>query len=125
MDENENRNQEQELDMNHLMKIRREKLEELKQKGKDPFEVTKYDRDYTAGEIKTNYERFAQKDVSIAGRIIAKRIMGKASFCTVQDADEKIQSYISINDLGEESYQEFKTYDIGDIIGIKGFVFKN
>lgn len=124
MDENENRNQEQELDMNHLMKIRREKLEELKKKGKDPFEVTKYDRDYTAGEIKTNYERFAQKDVSIAGRIIAKRIMGKASFCTVQDADEKIQSYISINDLGEESYQEFKTYDIGDIIGIKGFVFK-
>lgn len=124
MDENENRNQEQELDMNHLMKIRREKLEELKKKGKDPFEVTKYDRDHTAGEIKANYEMFAEKDVSVAGRIIAKRIMGKASFCTIQDADEKIQSYVSINDLGEESYQEFKTYDIGDMIGIKGFVFK-
>ncbi len=124
MDENENRNQEQELDMNHLMKIRREKLEELKKKGKDPFEVTKYDRDHTAGEIKANYEMFAEKNVSVAGRIIAKRIMGKASFCTIQDADEKIQSYVSINDLGEESYQEFKTYDIGDMIGIKGFVFK-
>lgn len=116
--------QEQELDINQLMKIRREKLEELQQKEKNPFAVTKYNRTHTAGQIKANYEEFEQKDVMVAGRIIAKRIMGKASFCTIQDCDEKIQSYVSINDLGEESYKEFKTYDIGDIIGITGFVFK-
>ena len=124
MQENQNNNQEQELDMNHLMQIRREKLEELQKEGKDPFAITKFDRTNTAGEIKANYEAFEQKDVAVAGRIMAKRIMGKASFCTIQDSDEKIQSYVSINDLGEESYKAFKTYDIGDIIGIKGFVFK-
>ena len=76
--------------------------------------------------FESNYESFENKDVSIAGRIIAKRIMGKASFCTIQDCDEKIQSYVSINDLGEEAYKSFKTWDIGDIIGIKGFeVFSN
>ena len=124
MEQNNNNEQNEELDMNHLMEIRREKLKELQEAGKNPFEITKYDRTNTAGEIKANYEAFEQKDVSIAGRIIAKRIMGKASFCTIQDCDEKIQSYVSINDLGEESYKLFKTYDIGDIIGIKGFVFK-
>ena len=125
MQENENNNiVEEELDINHLMKIRREKLEELQNAGKNPFEITKYDRTQTAGEIKSNYEKYEEKDVAVAGRIIAKRIMGKASFCTIQDNDEKIQSYVSINDLGEENYKEFKTYDIGDIIGIKGFVFK-
>ena len=117
-------NQEQELDLNQLMKIRREKLKELQETGKDPFEITKFNRTNTAGEIKSNYERFEQKDVTVVGRIIAKRIMGKASFCTIQDCDERIQSYVSINDLGEESYKLFKTYDIGDIIGITGFVFK-
>ena len=120
----DNNNQEQELDMNHLMQIRREKLEELQKQGKDPYEITKFNRTNTAGEIKANYEKFEQKDVTVAGRIIAKRIMGKASFCTIQDCDEKIQSYVSINDLGEESYQAFKTFDIGDFIGITGFVFK-
>ena len=120
----ENNNQEQELDMNHLMQIRRDKLKELQEAGKDPFEITKFNRTNTAGEVKANYEKFEQKDVTVAGRIIAKRIMGKASFCTIQDCDEKIQSYVSINDLGEESYKLFKTYDIGDIIGITGFVFK-
>ena len=120
----ENNNQEQELDLNQLMKIRREKLSELQEQGKDPFEITKYDRTNSAGEIKANYEAFEQKDVAVAGRIIAKRIMGKASFCTILDSDEKIQSYVSINDLGEEAYKAFKTFDIGDIIGIKGFVFK-
>ena len=124
MQENENNNQEQELDLNHLMQIRKEKLDELKKEGKDPFEITKFNKTNTAGEIKKNYEQFEQKDVTVAGRIIAKRIMGKASFCTIQDCDEKIQSYVSINDLGEESYKQFKTYDIGDIIGITGFVFK-
>ena len=121
---NKNNNQSEELDMNHLMQIRREKLEELQKEGKDPYEITKFDRTNTAGEIKLNYEQFEEKDVTVAGRIIAKRIMGKASFCTIQDSDEKIQSYVSINDLGEESYKAFKTYDIGDFIGITGFVFK-
>ncbi|MBP3464206.1 MAG: lysine--tRNA ligase [Clostridia bacterium] len=124
MNENNNIEQNEELDVNHLMQIRRDKLKELQEAGKDPFEITKYDRTNTAGEIKANYESFEQKDVKVAGRIIAKRIMGKASFCTIQDCDEKIQSYVSINDLGEESYKEFKTWDIGDIIGISGFVFK-
>ncbi len=127
MQENKNKaneNQAEELDINHLMQIRREKLAELQAQGKDPFEITKFNRTNTAGEIKANYDKFEQKDVTVAGRIIAKRIMGKASFCTIQDSDEKIQSYVSINDLGEESYKLFKTFDIGDIIGITGFVFK-
>ena len=124
MQENNNNQNTDELDMNHLMQVRREKLEELQSQGKDPFEITKFNRTNTAGEIKSDYEKFEQKDVTVAGRIIAKRIMGKASFCTIQDCDEKIQSYVSINDLGEESYKQFKTYDIGDIIGITGFVFK-
>ena len=121
---NNNQNGAQEQDINQLMKIRREKLQELQEQGKDPFEITKFNRTNTAGEIKANYEKFEEKDVTVAGRIIAKRIMGKASFCTIQDCDEKIQSYVSINDLGEESYKAFKTFDIGDIIGITGFVFK-
>ena len=114
----------EEIDMNHLIKIRRDKLEQLQEEGKDPFAITKFNRTNTAGQIKKNYEEFEQKDVTVAGRMIAKRIMGKASFCTIQDSDEKIQSYVSINDLGKESYKAFKTFDIGDIIGITGFVFK-
>ena len=124
MQENNNQNQGVELDENHLIQIRKEKLRELQEQGKNPFEITKFNRTNSAGEIKANYEQFEQKDVSVAGRIIAKRIMGKASFCTILDSDEKIQSYVSINDLGEESYKAFKTFDIGDIIGITGFVFK-
>ena len=123
MSENSN-NEEMELDLNKLMQVRKEKLDELQKEGKNPFEITKYDREHTSKQIKDNYDEFEQKDVSVAGRIIAKRIMGKASFCTIQDATGRIQSYVSINDLGEESYKLFKTYDIGDIIGIKGFVFK-
>ena len=125
MSENQTNNiQEPEIDLNQLMKVRREKLSELQQQGKDPYQITKYERTNTAGEIKANFEKFDQKDVAVAGRIIAKRIMGKASFVTIQDCDERIQSYVSINELGEESYKAFKTYDIGDFIGIKGFVFK-
>ena len=127
MSENENENeivQEQEVDINQLMKVRREKLKELQEAGKDPFEITKYDRTHTSQDVKNNYDELEGKDVKIAGRIMAKRIMGKASFCHIQDMQGKIQSYVSINDLGEESYQEFKTYDIGDIVGIEGFVFK-
>ncbi len=124
MSENENTIENEEVELNRLMQIRRDKLKELQDAGKDPYQITKYDRTNTAGEIKANYEAFEQKDVAVAGRIIAKRIMGKASFCTILDSDEKIQSYVSINDLGEEAYKAFKTWDIGDIIGIKGFVFK-
>ena len=112
------------LDENHLIKIRKEKLEELKKQGKNPFEITKYNRTHTSEDIKNNFTELEGKDVSIAGRIVAKRIMGKASFCHIQDMQGKIQSYVSINDLGEENYSDFKTYDIGDIIGITGFVFK-
>ena len=119
-----NQNNEEQLDENHLIAIRKEKLKELQDQGKDPFKVTKYDRTHKSKQIKENYDELEGKDVSIAGRIMAKRIMGKASFCTIQDSTGKIQSYVSINDLGEESYKLFKTYDIGDIIGIKGFVFK-
>ena len=125
MSENEINNiEEQEVDLNQLMMVRREKLKELQEQGKDPYQITKFNRTNTAGEIKANYDEFAEKDVTVAGRIIAKRIMGKASFCTIQDCDERIQSYVSINDLGEESYKAFKTFDIGDFIGITGFVFK-
>ena len=112
------------LDENHLIKIRKEKLEELKKQGKNPFEITKYNRTHTSEDVKNNFTELEGKDVSIAGRIVAKRIMGKASFCHIQDMQGKIQSYVSINDLGEENYSDFKTYDIGDIIGITGFVFK-
>ncbi len=112
------------LDENHLIKIRKEKLEELKKQGKNPFEITQYNRTHTSEDIKNNFAELEGKDVSIAGRIVAKRIMGKASFCHIQDMQGKIQSYVSINDLGEENYSDFKTYDIGDIIGITGFVFK-
>ncbi len=120
----ENNENVEELDLNQLMKVRKEKLEELQKNGKDPFEITKYNRTHESQEIRDNYDELEGKDVSIAGRIMAKRIMGKASFCTIQDNTGKMQSYVSINDLGEESYKQFKTYDIGDIIGITGFVFK-
>lgn len=120
----EENNVNEQLDENHLIAIRKEKLEDLKKAGKDPFKITKYNRTHLSQNIKNHYDDLEGKDVSVAGRIMAKRIMGKASFCTIQDAEGKIQSYVSINDLGEESYAEFKTYDIGDIIGIKGFVFK-
>ena len=120
MEENNN----QELDINQLMAVRREKLERLKEEGRNPFEITKFNKTHTSKEIKDNYEELEGKDVTVAGRIIAKRIMGKASFCHIQDGEGKVQSYVSINDLGEDSYKHFKEYDIGDIIGITGFVFK-
>ena len=113
-----------EVEMNRLMQVRMDKLKELQESGNDPFKITKYDRTEFSQDIKDNYDEFEGKDVSVAGRIMAKRIMGKASFCTIQDSKGKIQSYVSINDLGEDSYKAFKTFDIGDIIGLKGFVFK-
>ena len=122
MNENENNNVEQ--DVNRLMQVRREKLEELCKNGKNPFEITKFNRTHTSKNVKDNYDALEGQDVTVAGRIMAKRILGKASFFTIQDSEGKIQSYVSTNDLGEENYKEFKTYDIGDIIGITGFVFK-
>ena len=92
--------------------------------GRNPFEITKFNKTHTSKQIIDNYEELEGKDVTVAGRIMAKRIMGKASFCHIQDGEGKIQSYVSINELGEESYQQFKEDDIGDIIGITGFVFK-
>ena len=124
MSENNNGNVEQELDMNQLMKVRKEKLDKLKEEGKDPYRITKFNRTHLSQEIKDNYDELEGKDVTIAGRLMAKRIMGKASFCHIQDSTGKIQSYVSINDLGEESYKAFKEDDIGDIVGITGFVFK-
>ena len=120
----QNENQEVELDMNHLMKVRKEKLDNLIVEGKNPFEITKFNRTHTSEDIEKHYDELEGKDVTVAGRIMSKRIMGKASFCHIQDATGKIQSYVSINDLGEESYKQFKEDDIGDIIGITGFVFK-
>ena len=122
--QNNSENQEEELDLNHLLQIRREKLAKLKEEGKDPFTITKFNRTHTSKDVIDNYNELEGKDVTVAGRIMAKRIMGKASFCHIQDGEGKIQSYVSINDLGEESYKQFKEYDIGDIIGITGFVFK-
>ena len=120
----ENNNEGQELDLNQLMLVRREKLDKLKQEGKDPYKITKFNRTHKSKEIINNYEELEGKEVVVAGRLMAKRIMGKASFCHIQDGEGKIQSYVSINELGEESYKAFKEDDIGDIIGIKGFVFK-
>ena len=120
----ENNKVEQELDLNQLMLVRKEKLDKLKQEGKDPYTITKFNRTHTSKQIIDNYDELEGKDVTVAGRIMAKRIMGKASFCHIQDSEGKIQSYVSINDLGEESYKSFKEDDIGDIIGITGFVFK-
>lgn len=120
----QNNNNEQMIDENHLVAIRKEKLEELRKQDKDPFKITKYNRTHNSEQIRENYDELEGKDVTIAGRMIAKRIMGKASFCHIQDMQGKIQSYVSLNDLGEENYKAFKTYDIGDIVGITGFVFK-
>lgn len=112
----------EELDLNEILKIRREKLEALKAAGKNPYEKVRYDRTAFSQDVKDNYEQYEGKTVGIAGRLISKRIMGKASFAVILDGKGTIQSYLSINDLGDD-YIAFKDYDIGDIIGITGFVF--
>ena len=111
-------------EVNELIKTRKEKLENLRKNNKDPFKITKFNRTHTSSDVKDNFDKLEEKDVTVAGRIMSKRIMGKASFCTLQDMQGTIQSYVSINDIGEDSYADFKTYDIGDIVGITGFVFK-
>jgi len=124
MDENINIGQEPEENLTEILQIRRDKLTALCESGKNPFEITKYDVSDTASQIADNFEAYEGKDVTIAGRIMSRRIMGKASFCTLQDGDGRIQSYIRRDDVGEDDYAEFKKWDIGDIIGIQGFVFK-
>nr|WP_155234439.1 lysine--tRNA ligase [[Ruminococcus] torques] len=110
--------------MNQLRKVRREKLAELQGSGKDPFVITKYDQTHHSVEVKENYEELEGKQVSIAGRMMSKRVMGKASFCNVQDLKGNIQSYVARDSIGEENYKEFKKLDVGDVIGIEGEVFK-
>ena len=114
----------QEQDINQLRKVRREKFADLQANGKDPFQITKYDADAHSQEIKDNFETMEGKKVSIAGRIMSKRVMGKASFCNVQDLQGNIQSYVARDCVGEEAYKDFKKMDIGDIVGIKGEVFR-
>ena len=114
----------QEPDINQLRKVRREKLAELQQNGKDPFVITKYDQTHHSQEIKDNYDELEGSQVSIAGRMMSKRVMGKASFCNVQDLKGNIQSYVARDSVGEENYKEFKKLDVGDVIGITGEVFR-
>ncbi len=122
MAEQKNQNK-PEQDINQLLKVRREKLAELQESGNDPFLITKYDVTEHAMDIKDNYDRYEGKTVSLAGRMMAKRVMGKASFCNIQDLSGNIQCYVARDDLGEDAYKAFKRMDIGDIIGIKGIVF--
>ncbi len=117
----ENTNEKQ---MNELLKIRRDKLEDLKARGKDPFEIVKAEVTHHSEEIKANFDSLESKQVSVAGRLMSKRLMGKASFCSIQDRDGRIQSYVSRDGVGEEEYADFKKLDIGDIVLIKGDVFK-
>ncbi len=111
-------------DLSALLKVRREKLENLQNEGKDPFKITKYNVSIHSQDIKDQFDALEGQEVEIAGRMMFKRVMGKASFCNIQDLKGNIQSYVARDDIGEESYKDFKKYDIGDILGIKGFVFK-
>ena len=113
----------QDQDLNQLLQVRREKLANLQEAGKDPFKITKYDVTHHSTEIKDNYAELEGKTIRIAGRIMSKRVMGKASFCNVQDLPGKIQCYVARDCIGEESYADFKKYDVGDIVGVEGEVF--
>ena len=116
--------QQKSQDLNQLLQIRRDKLAEMQSRGKDPFQITKYDVTNHTTDILNNYEEFEGKQVTLAGRMMFKRVMGKASFCNIQDLPGKIQCYVARDAIGEESYADFKKYDIGDIIGVTGEVFK-
>ena len=113
-----------EQDINQLLKVRREKLADLQAAGKDPFQITKYDVTHHSMEIKENFAELEGKTVTVAGRVMSKRVMGKASFCNIQDLQGSIQSYVARDSIGEEPYKDFKKFDIGDIVGIKGQVFE-
>ena len=116
--------QNEEQDINQLLKVRREKLATLQEGGKNPYEIMKYDVTHHSKEIIENFEEFDKKNVSIAGRMMSKRVMGKASFCHIQDLEGRIQCYVARDNIGEEAYAEFKKYDVGDIVGVKGEVFQ-
>ncbi len=111
-------------DINELIKVRRNKLSDLQANGKDPFKITKYDVTAHSEDIKSNYDEYDGKEVCVAGRIMSKRVMGKASFCHISDKTGTIQSYVQRDMLGEDAYKDFKKYDVGDIVGIRGVVFK-
>ncbi len=117
-------NQPQNQDLNQLLKVRHDKLRDLQENGKDPFQITKYDVTNHSQEIKDNFGAMEGQVVSLAGRMMFKRVMGKASFCNIQDLQGSIQAYVARDSIGEESYKDFKKYDVGDILGIKGEVFK-
>ncbi len=119
----EQKTQQKEQDINALLKVRREKLENLQSEGKDPFVITKYDVTHHSCEVKEQYNTLEGKTVSVAGRMMFKRVMGKASFCNIQDLQGKIQAYVARDSVGEDSYKDFKKYDVGDILGIRGTVF--
>ena len=111
-------------DVNQLLKIRRDKLAELQADGKDPFQITKFDVTHHSQEVKDQFEDLEGKSVVLAGRMMSKRVMGKASFCNIQDLQGNIQSYVARDSIGEEEYKAFKKMDIGDIVGLEGEVFK-
>lgn len=119
-DQNQARPQE---DLNHVLQARRDKLAELQESGKDPFQITRYDQTHHSAEVKEHYQELEGKEVSVAGRMMFKRVMGKASFCNIQDLQGRIQIYVARDSVGEEEYKDFKKLDIGDIIGVKGTVF--
>ncbi|MBR2561220.1 MAG: lysine--tRNA ligase [Eubacterium sp.] len=122
--ETKQQNQKQEPDLNQILKARREKLKNLQDAGKDPFVITTYDVDHHSSDILEHADELMEQTVSVAGRMMSKRVMGKASFCHIQDKPGRIQCYVSRDDLGDEEYKAFKKMDIGDIVGVKGFVFR-
>ena len=124
MGEQVKNNQPQEQDLNQILKARREKLAALQEAGKDPFVITKFEQTHHSQEIKDNYDALEGKTVTIAGRMMFKRVMGKASFCNIQDLQGNIQSYVARDSVGEEPYADFKKFDVGDLLGITGEVFK-
>ena len=121
---NQQKNQQKTQDVSQLQKVRRDKLAELQAAGNDPFVIVKYDQTHHSSQIRECFEDLEGRDVSIAGRMMFKRVMGKASFCNIQDRDGRIQVYVARDEIGEDAYKGFKKMDIGDIIGVKGFVFK-
>ena len=123
-EQNNKPQQPQEQDLNQLLKVRREKLAALQEAGKDPFQITKYDVTHHSTDIKENFEQLQGTTVRIAGRLMSKRVMGKASFCNVQDKPGNIQVYVARDSVGEEPYADFKKFDVGDIVGIEGEVFE-
>ena len=114
--------QQPEQELSEQRRVRREKLAALQQEGKDPFQITKYNVTHHSSDIINGFDELEGKEVSVAGRLMNKRVMGKASFINIQDREGRLQGYISKNDVGDESYLAFKKFDIGDIIGVKGVV---